>query len=149
MLRLEPCSPPSLALPKDRLLITVYADDDDVASSGSRMSADVRNDRSARFLVDGRDRACGPAPRSSTIMASRFNGGPAGNADADGDRFPRDVEPRVEVEQGCRGRGHLPRPSIDTRRGLERIAAVMKGTHDYSTTMSLFRRLGLGAPRSI
>ena len=86
-----------------------------------------------QFLGDGRDRARAVrARRFSTTTATRFPGGPPGSPDADGDRF---IEiwnlVFMQYEQVAPNkRRNLPRPSIDTGMGLERIAAVLQGKHD-------------------
>ena len=85
---------------------------------------------------------CGPCSEIFYDHGAKIEGGPPGSADADGDRF---VEiwnlVFMQFEQLAGGeRVALPRPSIDTGMGLERIAAVMQGTHD-NYAIDLFRTL--------
>ena len=85
---------------------------------------------------------CGPCSEIFYDHGDKIKGGPPGSADADGDRF---VEiwnlVFMQFEQLAGGeRVALPRPSIDTGMGLERIAAVMQGTHD-NYAIDLFRTL--------
>ncbi len=83
-----------------------------------------------------------PARKSSTTTAPIFPGGPPGSPDADGDRFIEIwnlVFMQYEQLEGGK-RVDLPRPSIDTGMGLERIAAVLQGTHD-NYDIDLFRTL--------
>ena len=75
------------------------------------------------------------ARRFSTITAITFRGGPPGSPEVDGDRFVEIwnlVFMQYEQLAGGGGRIDLPRPSIDTGMGLERIAAVLQGTHDIT-----------------
>ena len=124
-------------LPKGRLLITVYADDDEAAKLWRKI-AGLPEDRIIRiagsdnFWSMGDTGPCGPCSEIFYDHGDKIKGGPPGSADADGDRF---VEiwnlVFMQFEQLAGGeRVALPRPSIDTGMGLERIAAVMQGTHD-------------------
>jgi alanyl-tRNA synthetase len=85
---------------------------------------------------------CGPCSEIFYDHGSHIPGGPPGSADAEGDRF---IEiwnlVFMQYEQLASGeRLNLPRPSIDTGMGLERIAAVLQGTHD-NYNIDLFRTL--------
>ena len=75
---------------------------------------------------------CGPCSEIFWDHGPTIAGGPPGSADADGDRFTEIWNlVFMQYEQRADGtRSNLPRPSIDTGMGLERIAAVMQGKHD-------------------
>jgi alanyl-tRNA synthetase len=121
----------------DRLTATVYAEDDDAAKlwrniSGLPESRIVRIATSDNFWAMGETGPCGPCSEIFYDHGDNIAGGPPGSADADGDRF---VEiwnlVFMQYEQVTREqRLDLPRPSIDTGMGLERIAAVLQGKHD-------------------
>jgi alanyl-tRNA synthetase len=134
-------------LDKKRLLITVYEDDDEAARLWSRIagvpeSTIIRIAGSDNFWSMGDTGPCGPCSEIFYDHGPTLQGGPPGSADADGDRF---VEiwnlVFMQYEQLAGGeRVALPRPSIDTGMGLERIAAVLQGTHD-NYAIDLFRAL--------
>ncbi len=124
-------------LPADRLLVTVYHDDEEAASLWRRI-AGLGEDRIIRiassdnFWSMGDTGPCGPCSEIFYDHGPDVAGGPPGSADADGDRF---VEiwnlVFMQFDQASDGtRSALPKPSIDTGMGLERIAAVLQGTHD-------------------
>jgi alanyl-tRNA synthetase len=135
------------ALPAERLLITVYVDDDEAAKlwkkiSGFPESKILRIAGSDNFWSMGDTGPCGPCSEIFYDHGAGIKGGPPGSADADGDRF---VEiwnlVFMQYEQLAGGtRIDLPHPSIDTGMGLERIAAVMQGTHD-NYAIDLFKTL--------
>jgi len=135
------------ALDPQRLVITVYADDDEAARLWSKIagvpeSKIIRIAGSDNFWSMGDTGPCGPCSEIFYDHGPSLKGGPPGSADADGDRF---VEiwnlVFMQYEQLAGGsRVSLPRPSIDTGMGLERIAAVLQGTHD-NYTIDLFRSL--------
>ncbi len=136
-----------LALLKEKLLVTVYVADDD-AEALWRKVAGLGDDRILRiegsdnFWSMGDTGPCGPCSEIFYDHAAQLPGGPPGSADEDGDRF---VEiwnlVFMQYEQQEEGaRIDLPHPSIDTGMGLERIAAVMQGTHD-NYAIDLFRTL--------
>ena len=124
-------------LPKDRLMVTVYHDDDDAFDlwkriSGLSDSRIVRIPTSDNFWAMGDTGPCGPCSEIFFDHGDKIPGGPPGSADADGDRFIEIwnlVFMQFETLPGGE-RIKLPRPSIDTGMGLERIAAVMQGKHD-------------------
>jgi alanyl-tRNA synthetase len=134
-------------LPKDRLTATVYVDDDVAFDlwkkvAGLPESRIVRIAGSDNFWAMGDTGPCGPCSEIFYDHGDHIAGGPPGSADADGDRF---VEiwnlVFMQFEQLASGeRIDLPKPSIDTGMGLERIAAVLQGTHDSYGT-DLFRSL--------
>ena len=125
------------ALPPDRLLVTVFAADDE-AHAHWRKIAGLSEDRILRiasadnFWSMGETGPCGPCSEIFYDHGVQVPGGPPGSRDAEGDRF---IEiwnlVFMQFEQlGPDERVALPRPSIDTGMGLERIAAVLQGTHD-------------------
>jgi len=125
------------ALPKDRLLITVYVDDDDAFNLSKKItglpdSKILRIAGADNFWSMGETGPCGPCAEIFYDHGPQIAGGPPGSPDAEGDRF---IEiwnlVFMQYEQREDGtRVDLPRPSIDTGMGLERIAAVLQGTHD-------------------
>ncbi|MDB5601388.1 MAG: alanine--tRNA ligase, partial [Xanthobacteraceae bacterium] len=131
------------ALPKERLLVTVYADDEEAFGlwkkiAGLPDSKIIKIATSDNFWQMGDTGPCGPCSEIFYDHGDHIPGGPPGSPDQDGDRF---IEiwnlVFMQYEQLAPGqRVALPRPSIDTGMGLERIAAVLQGTHDnYATDM--------------
>jgi alanyl-tRNA synthetase len=124
-------------LPKDRLLFTVYVDDDDAFNLAKKItglpeSKILRIAGADNFWSMGETGPCGPCAEIFYDHGDHIPGGPPGSADADGDRFIEIwnlVFMQYEQREGGE-RVDLPRPSIDTGMGLERIAAVLQGTHD-------------------
>jgi alanyl-tRNA synthetase len=125
------------ALPTDRLLVTVYHTDDDAFNlwrriSGLPESRIIRIPTSDNFWAMGDTGPCGPCSEIFYDHGPGIPGGPPGSPDADGDRFIEiwnlvfmqyeQVAPDQRID--------LPRPSIDTGMGLERLAAVLQGKHD-------------------
>ncbi|MGA2568371.1 MAG: alanine--tRNA ligase [Pseudolabrys sp.] len=121
----------------ERLLVTVYIDDDDAFKlwkkiAGLPDSKILRIAGSDNFWSMGDTGPCGPCAEIFYDHGSHIPGGPPGSAEADGDRFIEIwnlVFMQYEQLEGGK-RIDLPRPSIDTGMGLERIAAVLQGTHD-------------------
>ncbi len=130
-------------LPKDRLWITVYHDDDE-AHGFWRKIAGVPEERIIRiatsdnFWAMGDTGPCGPCSEIFWDHGPDVAGGPPGSDDADGDRF-MEIWNLVFMQYEQRGPGDrvlLPRPSIDTGMGLERIANVLQGCRDnYDTDL--------------
>jgi alanyl-tRNA synthetase len=124
-------------LPVDRLMVTVYVDDDDAFRlwkkiTGLPESKIVPIAGSDNFWQMGDTGPCGPCSEIFYDHGSHIPGGPPGSPDADGDRFIEIwnlVFMQFEQQEGGKRVG-LPKPSIDTGMGLERIAAVLQGTHD-------------------
>ena len=124
-------------VPKDRLLVTVYVDDDQAFNlwkkiAGLPDSKIIRIAGSDNFWQMGDLGPCGPCSEIFYDHGDHIPGGPPGSADSEGDRF---IEiwnlVFMQFEQLAGGkRVDLPKPSIDTGMGLERIAAVLQGTHD-------------------
>jgi alanyl-tRNA synthetase len=132
---------------KDRLTVTVYSEDDEAFGlwkkiAGLPESRIIRIPTSDNFWAMGDTGPCGPCSEIFFDHGDKIPGGPPGSADADGDRF---IEiwnlVFMQYEQVTKEeRINLPRPSIDTGMGLERISAVLQGTHDNYET-DLFRSL--------
>ena len=124
-------------LPPERLTITVYADDDQAFDLWKKIAGlpdrrIIRIATSDNFWAMGDTGPCGPCSEIFYDHGEHIPGGPPGSAEADGDRFIEIwnlVFMQYEQQPGG-ARVELPRPSIDTGMGLERIAAVLQGTHD-------------------
>ena len=134
-------------LPAERLLVTVFAEDDEAHAlwrkiAGLPEGRVLRIPTSDNFWAMGDTGPCGPCSEIFYDHGPEIPGGPPGSADEDGDRF---VEiwnlVFMQFEQVAPGeRIALPKPSIDTGMGLERIAASLQGEHDNYET-DLFRSL--------
>ena len=132
------------ALPKDRLLVTVYAEDEAAAAlwrkiAGLPDSRIIRIPTSDNFWRMGDTGPCGPCSEIFFDHGPGIPGGPPGSPDEDGDRFI-EIWNNVfmQYEEGPPGtRVPLPRPSIDTGMGLERFAAILQGKHDNYDTDTL------------
>ena len=136
-----------LAIPKERLWVTVYRDDAE-AEAIWLQQVGVDKDRFSRcgdkdnFWSMGDTGPCGPCSEIFYDYGEAVPGGPPGSADQDGDRY---VEiwnlVFMEFNRDDRGELHpLPRPSVDTGMGLERTAALLQGaSNNYET--DLFRPL--------
>jgi alanyl-tRNA synthetase len=125
-------------VPAERLTITVYIDDDEAFGLWKKIAGlpdrkILRIAGSDNFWAMGDTGPCGPCSEIFYDHGDHIPGGPPGSPDADGDRF---VEiwnlVFMQYEQLAKGgeRVDLPRPSIDTGMGLERMAAALQGTHD-------------------
>ncbi|MBN9019634.1 MAG: alanine--tRNA ligase [Rhizobiales bacterium] len=134
-------------LAKDRLCVTVYHEDDEAFGLWKRIAGlpdekIIRIATSDNFWQMGDTGPCGPCSEIFFDHGEGIPGGPPGSPDEDGDRF---IEiwnlVFMQFEQiAPRNRVPLPRPSIDTGMGLERIAAVMQGVHD-NYDIDLFKAL--------
>ena len=130
-------------LAKDRLWVTVYHEDDDAHAlwrkiAGIPDSRIIRIATADNFWSMGDAGPCGPCSEIFFDQGDKVFGGPPGSADEDGDRFLEFWNlVFMQFEQVAPGERHdLPRPSIDTGMGLERIAAIMQGvTSNYDTDM--------------
>ena len=132
------------ALPRERLSVTVYAEDEDAARlwhkiAGLPEERIVRIASSDNFWRMGDTGPCGPCSEIFYDHGPEIPGGPPGSPEAEGDRF---VEiwnlVFMQFEEGPPGvRVPLPRPSIDTGMGLERVAAILQGKHDNYDTDTL------------
>ena len=134
-------------LPIDRLLVTVYHDDDAAFDlwkkiAGFPDSRIIRINNSDNFWSMGDLGPCGPCSEIFYDQGDALAGGPPGSPEQDGDRFLEFWNlVFMQYEQVAPGeRVPLPRPSIDTGMGLERIAALLQGVaSNYET--DLFRAL--------
>ena len=134
-------------LPQDKLLVTVFAEDDqafDLWKKIAGLSDDriIRIPTSDNFWSMGDTGPCGPCSEIFYDHGDHIPGGPPGSPDEDGDRF---IEiwnlVFMQYEQiDAETRSDLPRPSIDTGMGLERLAAVLQGKHN-NYDIDLMRRL--------
>ncbi len=130
-------------LNKDKLLVTVYHDDDqafDLWKKIAGFSDDriIRIASSDNFWAMGDTGPCGPCSEIFYDQGEALLGGPPGSADEDGDRFLEFWNlVFMQFEQvGPGNRTALPRPSIDTGMGLERMAAILQGVpSNYGTDM--------------
>jgi len=134
-------------LSPDRLLVTVFSEDEEAAGhwrkiSGFSDSRIIRIPTSDNFWAMGDTGPCGPCSEIFFDHGEGIPGGPPGSPDQDGDRF-------IEIwnlvfmqfeQQTPQTRVPLPKPSIDTGMGLERIAAVLQGKHN-NYDIDLFRTL--------
>lgn len=144
----------TLGLSADRLLATVYAEDDEAAAlwkkiAGLPESRIIRIATSDNFWSMGDTGPCGPCSEIFYDHGPDIPGGPPGSPDEDGDRF---IEiwnlVFMQFDQAADGtRTRLPKPSIDTGMGLERVAAVLQGVHNNYET-DLFRAL-IGAAEDV
>ena len=135
------------ALPVEKLMVTVYHTDDEAAALWKKIAGlpdhkIVRIPTSDNFWSMGDTGPCGPCSEIFYDHGEHIPGGPPGSPDEDGDRF---VEiwnlVFMQFEQFADGtRADLPKPSIDTGMGLERIAAVLQGVHD-NYDVDLFKDL--------
>ncbi|MBS0479749.1 MAG: alanine--tRNA ligase [Proteobacteria bacterium] len=128
-------------LAKDRLTVTVYHTDDEAFDLWRKISGlpDERIIRIAtkdNFWAMGSDGPCGPCSEIFFDHGDHIPGGPPGSPDEDGDRFVEiwNLVFMQFVQEADEIIGGLPKPSIDTGMGLERIAAVMQGVHDNYDT---------------
>ncbi len=148
-------------LPEERLWVTVYAEDDEAyriwaEEIGVPPERIVRigDNKGARYASDnfwmmGDTGPCGPCSEIFYDHGPEIPGGPPGSPDADGDRY---IEiwnlVFMQFNRDERGEMHpLPKPSVDTGMGLERIAAVLQGVHS-NYEIDLFRRL-IAAAREV
>ncbi len=134
-------------LPIEKLLVTVYSEDDEAYAlwqkiAGLPDSKIIRIPTSDNFWAMGDTGPCGPCSEIFYDHGPGIHGGPPGSPDEDGDRF---IEiwnlVFMQYEQlTTEERVDLPRPSIDTGMGLERITATLQGTND-SFAIDIFRAL--------
>ena len=124
-------------IPKDKLLVTVYAEDEEAFKLWKKVGGLSENrilkiSTSDNFWSMGETGPCGPCSEIFYDHGEKLKGGPPGSPDQDGDRF---IEiwnlVFMQFEQISKDkRIDLPKPSVDTGMGLERIAAVLQNTHD-------------------
>ncbi|MEO7465321.1 MAG: alanine--tRNA ligase, partial [Nitrosospira sp.] len=143
----------TLKVPQEKLWITVYAEDDEAADIwlnevGVAPSRFTRIATMDNFWQMGDTGPCGPCSEIFYDHGPEIAGGPPGTADADGDRY---VEiwnlVFMQYNRDSTGTLHpLPKPSVDTGMGLERIAAVMQQVHS-NYEIDLFQELIKAAAR--
>jgi alanyl-tRNA synthetase len=134
-------------LAKDRLTVTVYHTDDDAWHLWKKIAGlpDERIIRIAtkdNFWAMGADGPCGPCSEIFWDHGPDVPGGPPGSPDEDGDRFVEiwNLVFMQYMQDSDEIVGDLPRPSIDTGMGLERMATVLQGVHNVFDT-DTFRQL--------
>ena len=126
-----------LGIPKEKLSATVYSDDEEAFKlwkkvAGLPESRIIKISTSDNFWSMGETGPCGPCSEIFYDHGDKLKGGPPGSPNQDGDRF---IEiwnlVFMQFEQISKEkRVDLPKPSVDTGMGLERITAVLQGTHD-------------------
>ena len=124
-------------LSKDRLYVTVFNEDNDAFNlwkkiTGLSENRIIKISTSDNFWSMGETGPCGPCSEIFYDHGDHLKGGPPGSSDQEGDRF---IEiwnlVFMQYEQVSKGkRINLPKPSVDTGMGLERISALLQGTHD-------------------
>ena len=134
-------------LPADKLWVTVHTSDDEAEKIwlnhiGVDPARVTRCGDKDNFWMMGDTGPCGPCTEIFFDHGPHIAGGPPGTPEADGDRY-------IEIwnlvfmqfeRDGKGGQKSIPRPSVDTGMGLERISAVMQGVHD-NYDIDLFRHL--------
>ncbi len=134
-------------IPENKLLVTVYHEDQEAELLWKKIanihdSKIIKIKTSDNFWSMGDTGPCGPCSEIFYDHGEKIPGGPPGSKDEDGDRFIEvwnlvfmqfeQVDEKKRIE--------LPKPSIDTGMGLERISALLQGTHDNYQT-DLFKKL--------
>jgi alanyl-tRNA synthetase len=134
-------------LAKDRVTVTVYHTDDEAWDLWKKIAGlpDERIIRIAtkdNFWAMGADGPCGPCSEIFWDHGPELAGGPPGSPDEDGDRFVEiwNLVFMQYLQENDQITGDLPRPSIDTGMGLERMATVLQGVHNVFET-DTFRKL--------
>jgi alanyl-tRNA synthetase len=136
-----------LELPADRLWVTVYQDDDEAADIWLKeIKVDPKRfgrlGEASNFWSMGDTGPCGPCTEIFYDHGASIPGGPPGSPDEDGDRYV-EIWNLVFMQYNRDSSGRLtplPKPSVDTGMGLERLAAVMQGVHSNYQT-DLFQNL--------
>ena len=141
-----------LKLPADRLLVTVYKTDDEayaiwrdeigLPEEKVLRIGDKPSGGSDNFWQMGDTGPCGPCTEIFYDHGAHIPGGPPGSADEDGDRF---IEiwniVFMQYDRTVDGQLHpLPKPSVDTGMGIERLAAILQGGHS-NYDIDIFRHL--------
>jgi alanyl-tRNA synthetase len=129
------------SLAPERLTVTVYHTDDEAFDLWKKIAGlpderIIRIATSDNFWSMGDTGPCGPCSEIFYDHGDHIRGGPPGSPEEDGDRFV-EIWNLVFMQYDQRGPGDrvdLPRPSIDTGMGLERVAAVLQGVHDNYDT---------------
>ena len=137
----------TLGIPKDRLWVTVYTEDDEAArvwteEIGISPNRCTRMGEQSNFWSMGETGPCGPCTEIFYDHGPDIAGGPPGSPDEEGDRYV-EIWNLVFMQYDRSADGilaPLPKPSVDTGMGLERVAAVMQGVHS-NYDIDLFRLL--------
>src|SRR5882762_3156459 len=137
----------TLGIPKDRLWVTVYKEDDEAAriwteEMGIDPTRCARMGEQSNFWSMGETGPCGPCTEIFYDHGPEIAGGPPGTPDEDGDRYV-EIWNLVFMQYDRSADGvmvPLPKPSVDTGMGLERVAAVMQGVHS-NYDIDLFKSL--------
>ncbi len=149
-------------LPAEKLWVTVYAEDDEAYNIWNKevgVPAErivrIGDNKGARYMSDnfwmmGDTGPCGPCSEIFYDHGEEVQGGPPGSPDEDGDRY---IEiwnlVFMQFNRDERGVMHpLPKPSVDTGMGLERIAAVLQGVHN-NYDIDLFKNLLAAAKAAV
>jgi len=143
----------TLGIPPERLWVTVYEEDDGAAEIwlkeiGVDAGRLTRMGMKSNFWSMGDTGPCGPCSEIFYDHGPGIEGGPPGSPDEDGDRYV-EIWNLVFMQFDRSADGTmtpLPKPSVDTGMGLERIAAVMQGVHS-NYDIDLFRHLIAAAAR--
>jgi alanyl-tRNA synthetase len=141
----------TLGIPKDRLWVTVYQEDDEAQriwteEIGVDPTRCTRMGEKSNFWSMGETGPCGPCTEIFYDHGAEIAGGPPGSPDEDGDRYV-EIWNLVFMQYERSSDGTLlplPKPSVDTGMGLERVAAVMQGVHS-NYDIDLFKALILAA----
>src|ERR1700728_2384436 len=137
----------TLGIPKDRLWVTVYEEDDEAErvwteEIGIDPTRCTRMGEKSNFWSMGETGPCGPCSEIFYDHGAEIAGGPPGTPDEDGDRYV-EIWNLVFMQYDRSSDGvlvPLPKPSVDTGMGLERVAAVMQGVHS-NYDIDLFKSL--------
>src|SRR6202790_82320 len=137
----------TLGIPKDRLWVTVFEEDDEAQriwteEIGIDPTRCTRMGDKSNFWSMGETGPCGPCTEIFYDHGAEIAGGPPGSPDEDGDRYV-EIWNLVFMQYDRSSDGvlvPLPKPSVDTGMGLERVAAVMQGVHS-NYDIDLFRSL--------
>jgi alanyl-tRNA synthetase len=137
----------TLGIPKDRLWVTVFQEDDEAEriwteEIGIDPTRCTRMGEKSNFWSMGETGPCGPCSEIFYDHGAELAGGPPGSPDEDGDRYV-EIWNLVFMQYDRSSDGvlvPLPKPSVDTGMGLERVAAVMQGVHS-NYDIDLFRAL--------
>nr|WP_328797238.1 alanine--tRNA ligase [Marinomonas colpomeniae] len=151
-----------LKLPKEKLLVTVYADDDEAFDFWHEMIGvpkekiiRIGDNKGARYQSDnfwamGDTGPCGPCSEVFYDHGEHIWGGPPGSPEEDGDRFI-EIWNVVFMQFNRSADGSmapLPKPSVDTGMGLERIAAILQGVHS-NYEIDLFQNLIAASAKAV
>ena len=141
----------TLGIPKDRLWVTVFQEDDEAQriwteEIGIDPTRCTRMGEKSNFWSMGETGPCGPCTEIFYDHGAEIPGGPPGTREEDGDRYV-EIWNLVFMQYDRTPDGvlvPLPKPSVDTGMGLERVAAVMQGVHS-NYDIDLFKSLILSA----